>query len=125
MSMNKTLLAGAAAAALVGGTAMADEPVTLTDTQMDDVTAGFLFAFAGTGGFLFEIGSATNLGTADVREESSTTQSEASSLSFNTGGGSGSSSATAEANAKITGTFGNLTLGGMQTAGTLAFTGNL
>ena len=125
MSMNKTLLAGAAAAALIGGSAMADEPVTLTDAQMDDVTAGFLFAFAGTGGFLFEIGSATNTGTADVKEESSTTQSEASSLSFNTGGGSGSASANATAKASIKGTFGGLTLGGMVTNGTLAFSGNL
>jgi hypothetical protein len=125
MSMNKTLLAGAAAAALFGGSAMADEPVTLTDTQMDDVTAGFLFAFAGTGGFGFQIGSVTNLGTADVEEKSSTPQSETSSLSSTPTSAMGMATADAEATAYIKGSFGNVTLATMATAGTLAFTGNL
>ena len=125
MSMKNSLLAGAAAAMLLGGAAMADEPVTLTDSQMDDVTAGFLFAFAGTGGFLFEIGSATNLGTAVVSESSSTEQSESSSLTSTPTSASGAASANATAKASIKGTFGGLTLGTMATGGTLAFSGNL
>jgi hypothetical protein len=124
MSFNKTLLTGVAAAALLGSTAMADEPVALTDTQMDDVTAGFLFAFAGTGGFLTEFAGLT--ADADVKEESSVTQSEAESFSIGTGGASGSASASATAKASIKGNF-KTTFGGgsMFTGGTLAFSGNL
>ena len=124
MSFNKTLLTGVAAAALLGSTAMADEPVALTDTQMDDVTAGFLFAFAGTGGFLADFGGL--IADADVKEKSSVTQSEASSFNVGTGGASGSASSNATAKASIKGNFKTVFGGGfMQTGGTLAFSGKL
>jgi hypothetical protein len=45
MSITKTLLAGVAGTVLVGSGAFAGEPVQLSDTQMDDVTAG-VFAYA-------------------------------------------------------------------------------
>ena len=49
MSITKTLLAGVAGTVLVGSGALASEPLKLTETQMDDVTAGIVFstAFAG------------------------------------------------------------------------------
>jgi hypothetical protein len=45
--MNKLLIAGVAGALFTGGTAMAGEPISLTDGQMDGVTAGWYVA----GGF--------------------------------------------------------------------------
>ena len=46
MSITKTLLAGAAGVALASGTAVADEPMKLSSTEMDQVTAGFFQAVA-------------------------------------------------------------------------------
>jgi hypothetical protein len=124
MSLSKTLLTGAAAAALLGSAAMADEPVTLTDTQMDDVTAGFLFAFAGTGGYLADFAGV--YASADTSETSSVKQSESSKFSVGTGGASGSGAASAEAKASIKGNFKTFLGGGtFATGGTLAFSGNL
>ncbi len=51
--MRKTVIAGVTGALLAGSAAMAAEPVTLTDTQMDGVTAGFTFA----GGLAYNIGA--------------------------------------------------------------------
>jgi hypothetical protein len=48
MSMKNALLAGVAGT-FVAGAAMAAEPVTLSDTQMDQVTAGLLSASFGVG----------------------------------------------------------------------------
>jgi hypothetical protein len=48
MSITKTLLAGVAGAVLMGGVAAASEPVKLTPTQLDDVTAGGFEVGAGT-----------------------------------------------------------------------------
>lgn len=45
MSIKKTLLAGVAGTLLAGG-AMAAEPVKLTDSQMDDVSAGLSLTLA-------------------------------------------------------------------------------
>lgn len=42
--MHKMMIAGLAGALLTASAAMASEPVTLTDGQMDDVTAGLRFA---------------------------------------------------------------------------------
>ena len=42
MSITKTLLAGVAGTVLVGSGAMASEPLKLTDSQMDNVSAGVL-----------------------------------------------------------------------------------
>jgi TRAP-type uncharacterized transport system substrate-binding protein len=123
----KNMLLGAAAAAtlVIGSSAMAAEPVQLSDTQMDDVTAGFLFAFAGTGGFGTQFLGV--VADADVSESSEVSQSESDSLTIGTGGtGSGSYSATATAKSSIKGNFKTLVGGGiMETGGTLAFSGNL
>ena len=123
----KNMLLGAAAAAtlVIGSSAMAAEPVQLSDTQMDDVTAGFLFAFAGTGGFGTSfLGLVAN---ADVSETSEVSQSESDSLTIGTGGtGSGSYSANATAKASVKGNFKTFLGGGqMVSFGTLAFSGNL
>ena len=124
MSLKKTLLAGAAGAVLAGSAAMASEPVKLTDNQMDDVTAGFLFAFASTGGFASAFGSAGNNGSATFEEIATTFQQSTSSVAINSdGSGGGSASDTAEAFSSIFGTFSNVTLGQIQTGGTLSFTG--
>lgn len=124
MSLKKTLLAGAAGVVLAGGSAMASEPVQLTDNQMDDVTAGFLFAFASTGGFFSEFGSAGNNGSAEFEEISETTQTSTSSLTIGSdGAGGGSSSDSAEAFSSIFGSFNNVTLGGIESGGTLSFSG--
>lgn len=59
MSITKTLLAGVAGTVLVGSGALASEPLKLTETQMDDVTAGFVFSQA----FISDIIGFTLLGT--------------------------------------------------------------
>ena len=46
MSITKTLLAGVAGTVLVGSGAMASEPLKLTDSQMDNVSAGVVFSRA-------------------------------------------------------------------------------
>jgi len=48
MSMKNAVLAGVAGT-LLAGTALASEPVTLTDTQMDGVTAGIFSASVALG----------------------------------------------------------------------------
>jgi hypothetical protein len=45
--MNKLIIAGVAGALFAGSTAMAAEPVSLTDGQMDGVTAGWYVAAGG------------------------------------------------------------------------------
>ena len=47
MSITKTLLAGVAGTVLVGSGALASEPLKLSETQMDNVTAGFVLSRAG------------------------------------------------------------------------------
>lgn len=119
--LNKTLIAGATGAFLLGSAAMAEEPVQLTDNQMDDVTAGFLFAFASTGGFLSEFGSAGDNGVASFEEISETSQNATSNLSDT----AASSASDATAFSSIFGTFDNVSLGGIETGGTLSFNGFL
>jgi hypothetical protein len=121
MSLTRNLLTGAAAVALGGGTAMADEPVQLTDLQMDSVTAGyFLQGQAETGGFFTDFGGA--VANAEVGEESKVKLSFSDSFSAGSGGMSGSSSASAEAEASIAGSFETVLGGGiMETGGTFAF----
>jgi len=46
MSMNKILLAGVAAT-FMAGSAVAAEPITLSDSQLDNVTGGFTVLVAG------------------------------------------------------------------------------
>jgi len=46
MSITKTLLAGVAGTVLVGSGAMASEPLKLTDSQMDNVSAGLVISQA-------------------------------------------------------------------------------
>ncbi len=126
MLLKKTLIAGVAGAIFASTAAMASEPTKLTDAQMDNVSAGFLFAFGSTGGFLAEFGSATDSGTATFEEISTTFQSSTSSLSAAAdGSASAADSATAESFSSIFGTFGNVSLGAMQTGGALSFTGRL
>lgn len=55
MSLNRTLLAAAAAALLTSGAAMAHQPVALTDSQMDDVTAGSLIGTGSNNGVVAEM----------------------------------------------------------------------
>ena len=124
MLLKKTLIAGLTGALFASTAAMASEPTKLTDAQMDDVSAGFLFAFASTGGFLAEFGSATDNGAATFEEISTTFQSSASSLSAAAdGSGSAAESATAEAFSSIFGTFNNATLGQVLTGSALSFNG--
>jgi hypothetical protein len=123
MSLTRNLLTGAAAVALVGGTAMADEPVHLTDTQMDNVTAGFsLIGEAGTGGIFTKFGGL--VANAEIEEESEVELSLSDSYNIGSGGISGSSSASAEAEASIEGSFETVMgFGFLQTGGTLAYAG--
>jgi hypothetical protein len=48
MSMKNIVLAGVAAT-FMAGSALADEPVTLTDAQLDNVTGGVFSLLVGTG----------------------------------------------------------------------------
>lgn len=67
MSITKTLLAGVAGTVLVGSGAMAAEPVKLSETQMDDVTAGVFAGLATFGDFAFDGGGFTAFrGGADL-----------------------------------------------------------
>jgi len=126
MSLKQTLLAGAAGVVLAGGTAMADEPMKLTDTQMDDVTAGFTFAFGSTGGFASFFFSADDDGRADLDESSTTSTTDSASVVAGSDGSvAASGSSTTDANAQISGNFRNTTLGEMSSFGTLAFGGFL
>jgi hypothetical protein len=60
MSITKTLLAGVAGTVLVGSGAMAGEPLKLNETQMDNVTAGFVFSSA----FASDVLAFTTVGSA-------------------------------------------------------------
>jgi hypothetical protein len=62
MSITKTLLAGVAGTVLVGSGALASEPVQLSDTQMDNVTAGFVISQS----FISDIIGFTLLGTVQT-----------------------------------------------------------
>jgi len=68
MSITKTLLAGVAGTVLVGSGAMASEPLKLTDSQMDDVSAGFVISqaiapFVVLNSFLGTAGATTSVAT--------------------------------------------------------------
>lgn len=86
--MNKLMIAGVAGAFLAGGAAMADEPMKLTDGQMDDVTAGWrlagAFGFTG-GGFAGAVGS----GGGGVSEYSQTETIDTGGFGFTPGTGGG------------------------------------
>ena len=75
MSITKTLLAGVAGTVLVGSGALASEPVQLTETQMDDVTAGFIFsrAIAGDVTAFSTLGNATRTANVFTRADESLT----------------------------------------------------
>lgn len=76
MSIKKTLLAGVAGTLLAGG-AMAAEPMTLSDSQMDDVAAGLTLTvgLGFTGGF-----QSLNSSVFQVQELSQTSTVENSSF---------------------------------------------
>lgn len=82
--MYKTIIAGVAGA-MLAGSAMAAEPVKLTDGQMDDVTAGFRLAAGGgfgTGPLALTFG----LGTATSSSQQLGGGGFNDSITINTGG---------------------------------------
>ena len=77
MSITKTLLAGAAGTVLASGMAAASEPMKLSQSELDQVTAGFFFSqvaigdsdLFGLSGLLRTSSQATGSETVDVTNE--------------------------------------------------------
>ncbi len=122
MSMKKTVLM-AAAGTLLATSALAAEPVKLSDGQMDDVTAGFrlLLALGTTGGGgtgTFGLGA----GTFDAGDSARTRATE--SVSIGTGGDvSIETTDVAEASAFTSGAFASTVAGETVSFGTLSLAG--
>lgn len=121
--MNKMIIAGVAGAILAGGSAMADEPMTLTDGQMDDVTAGFRLAlgFGFTGG---TFSTAAGLGSGETFESVATASIDTSSIQIVPGTGGGilaQSLLGAETLATSATTYSGLLGGASGSGGTFAF----
>ena len=135
MSMKRSLLAGVAGAALLGGVAMADQPMQLTDSEMDAVTAGFLSNISGslflnagvakTGFTYSKFKSSTSLGVANVKSSSKVETSTSSSLNITPTSSSSNESSTA--NAKATNSFdgSSLSYGKYLSKGSFAGAGQL